>query len=121
MLREWPEAHKPARCSLKGSNMGKKLSHALIDLGFFSVLGTSEHPGMKKEEVHVKRGTPNTFDSNNSVTVVYDEEGRPWIIPSKKANGGIWDEICVYQLRAGAYVPHSNDGGNFLDEIAMKF
>ena len=96
--------------------MGNKLSHNLMDLGFFSALGTSEHPAMERQETHVKRGKPNTYDSNNGVTVVYDEEGRPWIIRSVP----LFSEevrIILRNLKHGAYVPHSNDGGNFVLNI----
>ena len=91
-----------------------KLSHKLIDIGFFSALGTSEHPGMSYEECHVKRGTANTYDYNNGVTVVYDEEGRPWI----SLRNVITDEFVEkFLLKRGAYVPHSNDGGHFVREV----
>lgn len=97
-----------------------KLSHILIDLGFFSALGTSEHPGMMSEECHVKRGTPNSQDYNNGVLVVYDEEGRPWVIHGSKVTDTVKKGLSGYDLSRGAYVPHSNDGGYFIREIAMK-
>lgn len=98
------------------------LSHVLLDLGFFSALGTSEHPGMMNEGVHVKRGTPNTCYDNNGVTVVYDEVGRPWIMRNAKITPEIQRAIRASSpLERGAYVPHSNDGGWFLREVAEKF
>ena len=97
-----------------------KLSHTLIDLGFFSALGTSENSGMMREEVHVKRGTANTFDYNNGVTVVYDEEGRPWILHNSRLTDEAAEKLREYSLKRGAHVPHSNDGGYFVREIAMK-
>jgi len=102
--------------------MDNKISHDLMALGFFSALGTSEHPGMIDKEIHVKRGTPHTFDSNNGVTVVYDEDGRPWIT-SKNYGGGIEslrEANHWYALQRGAYVPHSNDGGHFVHEVIDK-
>ena len=96
-----------------------KLSHKLLALGFFSALGTSEHPGMTQEEVHVGRGTPNTFDGNNGVTVIYDEDGRPWIQSTKHITGLIILALRGHNLKRGAYVPHSNDGGHFLHEIVL--
>lgn len=92
-----------------------KLSHKLIDLGFFSVLGTSER--LTSEEYYVKRGQPNTHDYNNGILVVYDEEGRPWIIRDPKANYTIWRKLREFNLSQGAYVPHSNDGGHFIRKI----
>ena len=102
--------------------MGKKLSHSLLDLGFFCALGTSEHPpGYRKEEKHVKRGTPCTCDQNNGVFVIYDDEGRPWIKlvrdVTDEVRETVWalhDEFCIKQ---GAYVPHSNDGGHFVHSV----
>lgn len=97
--------------------MGSKLSHKLLDIGFFSALGTSE------EEVHVGRRTPNTYDSNNGVTVVYDEEGRPWIVRNDHLDG-VMEKfqivIAEHSLKRGAYVPHSNDGGYFVHEVLPK-
>ncbi len=101
--------------------MGSKLSHELIDLGFFSALGTSEHPGgMKGEGVYVKRRSPNTYDSNNGVIVIYDENGRPWIIRDYNdliLGNRILKVIHEHDLKRGAYVPHSNDGGHFVDKV----
>ena len=97
-----------------------KLSHILIDLGFFSALGTSEHPGMACEDRHVERGQPNTQDYNNGVLVVYDEDGRPWIIHGSKVDDTVQRGLRDFNLSRGAYVPHSNDGGYFIREIAMK-
>jgi hypothetical protein len=110
-----------------------KLSPELIDLGFFSVLGTSEHLGNRDEESYVKHGEAYTYDYNNGVTVVYDEEGRPWIIPEncyRKHWKNLREEIdysetakefgelrFMYNLQHGAYVPHSNDGGRFVQEV----
>lgn len=96
--------------------MGSKLSCALLGLGFFSVLGTTEHAGGSGQEVIVKRGTPFTWDYNNGVTVVYDEEGRPWI---RRGSVGS-EEIATLPpctINPGAYVPHSNDGGYFVREV----
>lgn len=94
-----------------------KLSHVLIDLGFFSALGTSEHPGMTRAEIHVKRDTPNRWDENNGVLVVYDEEGRPWIKRSEDVTQTVDIQFRQYALKRGAYVPHSNDGGHFVRNV----
>ncbi len=101
--------------------MGSKISYKLNDLGFFSALGTSEHSGMTRQAVHVMHGTPHTYDMNNGVTVVYDEEGRPWI-RRWGDNDGVTARlfegvIHTYSLERGAYVPHSNDGGWFVRKV----
>ena len=99
-----------------------KLSHKLLEMGFFWVLGTSEHPGMTSESHRVRRGAPNTWGSNNGVTVVYDEEGRPWIIRrGREISNHDFDEkiLFAHNLKRGAYVPHSNDGGWFVTEVIL--
>lgn len=98
-----------------------KLSHNLLDLGFFSALGTSEHPGHCQEEQHVKRGTPFTYDHNNGVAVVYDEDGRPWIKPVRdftdEVRTAVWTLLDEFKIKQGAYVPHSNDSGHFVRTV----
>ena len=96
-----------------------KLSHVLNDMGFFSALGTSEHPGCCPKEVYVKVGTPNTHDSNNGVVVVYDERGRPWIVKTMSGEAAEkFDEVIEkYGLKRGAYTLHSNDGGGFVNIV----
>lgn len=93
------------------------LSQRLLALGFFSAFGTTERRrDMHDERQLVKPGTPFTFDKNQGMTVVYDEKGRPWIMPTKQALQ-IVDELQKLRdespLVLGAYVPHSNDGGEF--------
>lgn len=99
----------------------EKLSHQLLDLGFFCALGTSEHPGHCQEERHVKRDRPFAYDTNNGVVVVYDEDGRPWIAHSGDlctTEDLFMEQVVVrHSLRRGAYVPHSNDGGHFVRSI----
>ncbi|MCP6720307.1 MAG: hypothetical protein KJI72_03265 [Patescibacteria group bacterium] len=109
--------------------MGTKLSHVLLDLGFFSALGTSEVPGAIGD-VFVKYGTPNTYDDNNGVTVIYDEEGRPWIIANTRFfnktqhedfqshfRSTLTELVKKYQLKLGAYVPQSNHGCSFIHKL----
>jgi len=92
-----------------------KLSHELMELDFFCALGTSEHPGFCEEEVYVVRKTPRTYDSNNGVVVIYDEAGRPWIMAAKEiAAHAVYKLIEEFDLKRGAYVPHSNDSGHFV-------
>lgn len=102
-----------------------KLSHELIDLGFFCALGTSEKVPVLPEDGHVHSvvmlGTPLTWDTNNGVTVFYDEEGRPWIVKNSEVgevmNLAMRKLIKEFNLRRGAGVPHSNDGGHFVCKV----
>ena len=100
-----------------------KLSITLLEMGFFSALGTTEHPGgMAVESHYVRRGRPNTWDSNNGVTVVYDELGKPWITRrGREISNHEFDEkiLFAYNPKRGAYVPHSNDGGQFVQEVIL--
>lgn len=96
--------------------MGTKLSHTLLDLGFFSALGTLEYSGSRAQATTVLRGTPLCWDANNGVIAFYDEEGRPWI----KRNDGVYETgemtrklAADHNVRRGCHVPHSNDGGLF--------
>jgi len=98
--------------------MGSKLSQKLIKLGFFFVLDTYECSGPMSEGRRVKRGQPNTQDCKNGVMVVYDEEGRPWIMRGSKVDDTVRQGLGDFNLSRGAYVPHSNDGGHFVCEVA---
>lgn len=88
-----------------------KLSDDLLELGFSLVLDRLEYPGGRKEGTKVSCGTAKTFDHNNGVTVVYDQEGRPWVIQGKRLVYGTMDRLRRYHsLQHGAYVPFSNGG-----------
>lgn len=86
----------------------------LIDLGFFSALGTLENKG-GGIRMFVIKGKPLTWDKNNGITVVYDEKGWPWI--GAGLEPPLKGENYQYDLTRGAYVPHSNDGGQFVQEV----
>ena len=103
--------------------MGNKISNELLDQGFFSALGTTEHAGGDGRGHIVKRDKPFTWDYNNGVTAVYDEEGRPWIKLGYGWSGGraiLHITGCEKHLVRGAHVPHSNDGGEFIREVLPK-
>lgn len=102
----------------------KKLSHRLIDNGFFCALGTTEKPA--GNPTIVKRGEPCRFDTNNGVIVVNDEDGRPWIQRMEsfttEQHRAVFGEDFQYgvnpnNLKRGTYVPHSNDGGYFVINV----
>jgi|SRR3989338_11274802 len=94
-----------------------KISQLLKDQGYKNVLATDEsHAGGVSP---VKYGQPFTWDYNNGVIVVYDESGEPWIRENRFT---VWEQGTFRrelepQLRRGAYVPHSNDGGHFVREV----
>jgi hypothetical protein len=100
----------------------ESLSFKLLRLGFFWVLGTFESSGlMVGHGNYVVRGEPLTWDRNNGVVVVYDEERRPWIIRrSDEVDVIIETLIRDFQLSRGAYVPHSNDGGTFIINVVSR-
>jgi len=100
--------------------MGNELAQKLKEMGFFMALGTTEHVGGSRDESPVLRGIPMTFDTNNGVTAVYDEAGRPWIIHKDKLNNNrhsLGQLLFANKIARGAYVPHSNDGGRFVREV----
>jgi hypothetical protein len=99
--------------------MGSKrvLSQVLLEMGFFCALGTTEDP--HGDQTVVGYSMANTCDRNNGVVVIYDETGRPWIMPTSH-NGlvvAVTSLIVEFSLRKGAYVPHSNDGGYFVYNV----
>lgn len=98
------------------------LSVRLLRNSFFWALGTFENSGlMTNGGCYVVRGAPLTWDQNNGVVVVYDEEGRPWIIRRNREVDLIIETFCRdFKLQRGAYVPHSNDGGLFVKEVFEK-
>jgi hypothetical protein len=104
---------QPAMMPKEGATMGdKRLAHVLIDLGFFSALGTTEFDGTL-----VRKGEEFTWDTNNGVTVVFDQIGRPWIKRTSQVSHETMTElITAFGLERGARVPHSNDGGHFILE-----
>ena len=95
----------------------KRLSCRLIELGFFCALGTEERTPIRRYR-RVHKGNPLKYDARDGVTVVYDEEGRPWI---KESTGYDKDEFARltgdYDLHWGAYVPHANDQGYWFREV----
>ena len=101
-----------------GTTTERKLSYDLIDHGFFSALGTTEVVGAGARGTVVGLGTPLTTDYNNGVYVVYDETGRPWIKRNVTTEDGL--HFAQFNLKRGAYVPHSNDGGYFVREVLPK-
>ncbi|HEY4528466.1 MAG TPA: hypothetical protein VJJ48_01400 [Candidatus Paceibacterota bacterium] len=98
-----------------------KLCALLKSMKFYPVLGTTEYAGGNSKPVEVKKGKPLTWDRNNGVAVVYDEDGCPWIKEGFMQPGGCGGlTINQYILTRGAYVPHSNDGGYFVREVLPK-
>lgn len=92
--------------------------NTLIDtlraLGFTRVLGTFQDEG--GERVLVVSGKPKRHAENNGVTVVYDETGAPWVTSCAELKADALDTLIRdYDLKAGAHVPHSNDGGRFIN------
>ncbi len=76
-------------------------SESLRAAGFIKVLDLPESIGGLN--YNIDRGAPLTWNTNNGVTVVYDEEGKPWVKPGTfEITGGFKKE---------GHVPMSNDGG----------
>ena len=83
---------------------------ALTQAGFRSVFGAQEAVGGDARSRNVEKGQAMTCDSNNGVTVIYDNDGFPWIAPIMFLER-VPDFEGRMGLRKGAYVPFSNDGG----------
>ena len=94
--------------------MGMRLSQRLLERDLLPVYGTTEK--LAKQQRFVPVGQPYTWDTNNGILVIYDERGWPWI---KRGS----DSLDTAELfggepnTRGAYVPHSNDGGEFVKKM----
>lgn len=104
---------------MEEKNVKKILSRDLLELGFFSALGTVQFSKVGSLGGFVKTGVVNTYDYNNGVYVIYDEKGLPWVkhYENLGADGEVVFLIRKYDLRCGASVPHSNDGGWFMLKV----
>lgn len=90
----------------------------LLDLNFLPVAGVQETDGSGNPTM-IPHGAPYRWDENNGVFAVYDHRGVPWVIAARNISGDtLRDLASTENLRRGAYVPFSNDGGNF---VAGKF
>jgi hypothetical protein len=105
------------------------LVNELIGLCFFPVFGTVEFsPGSMRllregnEPQLVDKRDPFTWDSNNGTYVVYDDEGKPWIRSTTYVDRD-WMKgnfASRHNLKQGAFVPHSNDGGRYKQLVATQ-
>src|SRR3989344_2462843 len=69
----------------------------------------------------VEFGEPNTWDVNNGTVVVYDQKGWPWVRQwCGLASAQVDVIVKMFNIKRGAYVPHSNDGGRFIRENYMR-
>ncbi len=105
--------------SRKEQMMDTRLSTVLLNGGFFPVLGTTERMGPSGSNPVVLIGTQFSWDANNGIMVVYDERGWPWITLWWNGARVIDGLERDFNLRRGAFVPHSNDGGCFVYTVAF--
>ena len=95
--------------------MSSTLSQTLLKHNFFSALGTTERI-VDRPQI-VRRGKPFTYDSRNGTTVIYDEDGRPWIALNDVDLASLLADFREFPLASGAYVPHASDEGFFIREV----
>ena len=81
---------------------------ALRSAGFQCVFQYQETTGGDAKGRQVEKGVPMTYDYNNGVVVVYDQDGFPWVAPINYLERFEGRD----QLRRGADVPFSKDGGH---------
>src|SRR5665213_1336146 len=93
--------HNPHDALKEGATMG--IQENLTKRGSCNVIGMIDHAGGNATVSRIKKGTPLIWDYNNGVTVVYDENGDPWL---HRGRARISDKFV-----RGAHVPMSNDGG----------
>lgn len=88
------------------------LSHALINLGvFFSPEISDSSENFREVKITLADcGVPNTYDYNDWVSVVFDEEGRLWIALKRSINKEIFaklfEVLLSYHALHGNYVAH---------------
>ena len=80
----------------------------LSSLDFRMVLGMTETVGGGANPSIIGKGKPLTWDANNGVTVIYDENGSPWVHRGT---------LIISDLQRGAHVPFSNDGGSGIRQL----
>jgi hypothetical protein len=92
-----------------------RIGQILLDLGFIPALGTTETLS-RGERYTVLLGRPKCYNANNGVVAVYDAEGRPWVADMDSVDlVALTNFTKRERFYYGAYVPHSNDGGAFLN------
>ena len=84
-----------------------------LDMGGMTPLRNCTHENILSPVGSEHRWTL-CYDTNNGTGVVYDQEGRAWITRSYNKVGEACQalEELGITINRGAYVPHSNDGGN---------
>lgn len=91
-----------------------RIQMALVALNFIPVLGTFESVG--GELILVARVAPLRHGYNNGVFVMYDETGAPWVAAWSATLDDELKKLCrEFGFKGPAYVPHSNDGGAFMN------
>lgn len=106
--------------TLKGvAKMDTKLSAVLLSADFFPVLGTTERMGLGDGDTSVCLGTPFIWDANNGILVIYDERGWPWITLWRISPIDVYGLEKDFNLKRGAWVPHSNDAGAFVHTVVL--
>lgn len=91
-----------------------KISQYLVGRGFFCAVGVVEFPAGGSRTIQY--GEARRSDSNNGVTVVYDESGAPWVRSrpvSCEERDWLLDHGVKFQ---SCYVPLSN-GGDWLQKM----
>lgn len=86
------------------------LSSTLSQLGFAQVTGTNET--VEGVAQRIIKGDPYTYDGSGNTVVVYDEFGEAWVkLCTLTELPTCYETIFEHDLKRGAYVPHSSDGG----------
>jgi len=94
------------------------LQQDLLELGFLDVTGTTEQCGGR--EMNIGIAPPDQRlrrDTNNGTRVVVDDHGHSWVQPCQADSDREKLTTMFDQLKYGAYVPNSNDGGKFLRSV----
>ena len=91
----------------------------LLEMGFILVLDTTEsyHGSPKKVcRGQCVGGRLPCWDRTQGLTAVYDLDRRPWV-RAKTLTPREHGRLRMTWRQRGAYVPHANDGGVFLQGL----
>lgn len=98
--------------TLELAEMDSTEQEKLRDLGFT--------PIRSEDGVAVFTSHPRTWDVNNGLCAVWLSNGECWVAPASLVREEIAGIASDLNLKKGAYVPFSNDGGGFLQNFFVE-
>lgn len=98
--------------SLELMEMDSTEQSKLRDLGFT--------PIRSEDGLAVFTSHPRSWDDNNGLVAVWLSTNECWVAPASLVREEITGIASDLNLKKGAYVPFSNDGGAFLQSLFVE-